>query len=218
MPIAAGSMNQQVQFLRRAAGSYQPLGAVQWARLQFERAATISVVGVPFQGRGGKLTVRSCDVTRGLTIGDRLRMDGEEFAITIRKADEVATDDVHLEIETAPTPALYAAEMERRGEVVSLRRRKPNSIPAAFEPEIDVRAIVTGYAPSELVGGINQGDSRVILLAADVAAGGFPLPITSTNGIDVVWINGRQRTIKSVDDNTHRIAGVLLAYDCTVRG
>ena len=130
MPIAAGSMNQRVQFLRRIAGSYQPLGSVQWARLQFERAVTISVVGVPFQGRGGKLTVRSCDVTRGLTTGDRLRMDGEEFAITIRKAAEVAVDDVHLEIESAPTPALYAAEMERRGEVVSLRRSTPNSTPA----------------------------------------------------------------------------------------
>lgn len=217
MPIAAGSMNQRVQFLRRIAGSYQPLGSVQWARLQFERAVTISVVGVPFQGRGGKLTVRSCDVTRGLTTGDRLRMDGEEFAITIRKAAEVAVDDVHLEIESAPTPALYASEMERRGEVVSLRRSTPNSTPTSYDAQIDVRAIVTGYAPSELVGGINQGDSRVILLAADVAAGGFPAPI-ETGGLDTVWINGLQRTFKSVDDNTHRIAGVLLAYDCTVRG
>lgn len=218
MPIAAGSMNQQVQFLRRVSGVFQPLGPVQWARLQFERHAIVSVVGVELQGRSGRLTVRSNDISRSLTIGDRLSMDGEEFSIRIRKSEEVATDDVNLEIESAPTPGLYAAEMERRGEVVSLRRRKPNSIPAAFEPEVDVRSIVTGYAPSELVGGINQGDSRVILLAEDVAAGGFPLPITSTNGIDVVWINGRQRTIKSVDEYTHRIAGVLLAYDCTVRG
>lgn len=217
MPIAAGSMNQQVQFLRRKDSSFQPLGPVQWGRLEYERAATISVVGVPFQGRGGRLTVRACDLTRGLTIGDRLLLDGDEFAITIRKVEEIATDDVHLEIESAPTPALYASEMERRGEVVSLRRRKANSNPPAFDAQIDVRAIVTGYAPSELVGGINQGDSRVILLAPDVAAGGFPLPI-KTGGTDTVLINGLQRTFKSVDDNTHRIAGVLLAYDCTVRG
>ncbi|MCJ2019603.1 hypothetical protein MKK84_19555 [Methylobacterium sp. E-065] len=218
MPIAAGSMNQQVQLLRRVAGAYQPLGPVQWGRLQFERAAIVSVVGVPLQGRGGRLTVRSCDLTRSLTTSDRLRLDGEEFAITIRKAEEVATDDVHLEIESAPTTALYANEMERRGEVVSLRRRKANSSPPTFDAQINVRAIVTGYAPSELVGGINQGDSRVILLAADVATGGFPVPFLTNNGLDVVWINGRQRTIKNVDDNTHRIAGVLLAYDCTVRG
>ncbi|KNY21795.1 hypothetical protein AKJ13_15515 [Methylobacterium sp. ARG-1] len=100
---------------------------------------------------------------------------------------------------------------------MSLRRSTPNSTPTSYDAEIDVRAIVTGYAPSELVGGINQGDSRVILLAADVAAGGFPAPI-ETGGLDTVWINGLQRTFKSVDDNTHRIAGVLLAYDCTVRG
>lgn len=217
MPVPAGPLNQQVQFLRRSAGAFQPLGPWQWGRLQFERAATISIVGVPLQGRGGRLTVRSSEVTRGLTIGDRVRLNGEDFAITIRKTDEVQTDDVNLEIESAPTPALYAAEMDRRGEVVSLRRRKANSVPVAYEPQIDVRAIVTGYAPSELVGGIIQGDSRVILLAEDVAAGGFPLPI-KTGGTDTVWINGLQRTFKSVDDNTHRVAGVLLAYDCTVRG
>ena len=66
-------MNQQVELLRRVAGVYQPLGPVQWGRLQFERAATVTVVGVPFQGRGGRLTVRSCDLTRGLTTSDRLR-------------------------------------------------------------------------------------------------------------------------------------------------
>jgi hypothetical protein len=217
MPVAAGPLNQQVQFLRRSAGTFQPLGPWQWGRLQFERAATISIVGMTLQGRGGRLTVRSSEVTRGLTTGDRVRLNGEDFAITIRKTDEVQTDDVNLEIESAPTPALYAAEMERRGEVVSLRRRKANSVPTAYEPQIDVWAIVTGYAPSELVGGIIQGDSRVILLAEDVTAGGFPLPI-KTGGTDTVWINGLQRTFKSVDDNTHRVAGVLLAYDCTVRG
>ncbi|MHB2205066.1 hypothetical protein [Methylobacterium sp. CM6257] len=214
MPIAAGSMNQQVQFLRRAAGSYQPLGPMQWGRLQYERAAIITVVGVPFQGRGGRLTVRGCDLTRGLTIGDRLRMDGEEFAITIRKAEEVSTDDVHLEIESAPTPALYAREVDRRGEIVTVRRIQAGSAP---QIDVPVRAIITGYTPEELSGGVQQGDSRVILLAADLLSSALSLPLRAGSSDRVVF-GGRVRMLQKVDDNTHRIAGVQLAYDCTVRG
>ncbi|WCS27792.1 hypothetical protein LOK46_13510 [Methylobacterium sp. NMS14P] len=218
MPIAAaGTLNQRIQFLRRGAGGFAAIGPVQWGRLEFERALTVNVVGVTLQGRGGKLTVRACDLTRGLKVGDRCELDGDVFTITIRKAPEVDLDDVHLEIESAPTPALYAEEIDRRGEVIKLQRRRANSNPVAYEPQIDVRAIVTGYAPSELVGGITQGDSRVILLAADLVAGGFPLPI-QTGGLDSVVIGGRQRTFRMVDDNSHRVAGALLAYDCTVRG
>jgi len=217
MIAAAGTLNQRVQFLRRGAGGFAALGNVQWARLEFERAVTVNVVGVTLQGRGGKLTVRACDLTHGLKVGDRCELDGDVFTITIRKAAEVDLDDVHLEIESAPTSALYADEIDRRGEVIQLRRRKANSNPVAYDQQINVRAIVTGYAPSELVGGIIQGDSRVILLAADVEAGGFPLPI-QTGGLDSLLIGGRQRTFKAIDDNTHRVAGTLLAYDCTVKG
>ncbi len=51
------------------------------------------------------------------------------------------------------------------------------------------QAIVTGYAPSELVGGIIQGDSRVILLAEDVAAGASRSR-SRTAAPTTVWING----------------------------
>ncbi|MBP1179973.1 hypothetical protein [Methylobacterium sp. PvR107] len=217
MIAAAGTLNQRVQFLRRSAGTYGAISDVQWGRLEYERAVTVSIVGVTLQGRGGRLTVRSCDLTRGLKVGDRCELDGDVFTITIRKASAVNADDVHLEIESAPTADLYAREIDRRGEVVSLRRRKPNSVPPTYDAQIDVRAIVTGYAPSELIGGITQGDSRVIMLAKDVVAGGFPLPF-KVSSTDVVFVNGVQRTLKAIDDNTHRVAGELLAYDCTVRG
>lgn len=211
MPIAAGSMNQHVQFLRRSAGTYQPLGPVQRGRLQFERAATISVVGVPFQGRGGKLTVRDCELTRSLTIGDRLRMDGEEFAITIRKAEEVATDDVHLEIESAPTPALYAAEFDRRGDVVTLQRK----LDAGAYARADVRALVKGFQPNELVGGLDQGDRQIWALAADAVAANWPIPPVKG---DKIRVRGNALIIQSVDADSHREGGVLNAYYIIARG
>ncbi|GJE14012.1 hypothetical protein [Methylobacterium longum] len=211
MPIAAGSMNQQVQFLRRTAGTYQPLGPVQWARLQFERANTINSAGVPLQGRSGRLTVRSCDLTRGLTVGDRLRMEGDEFAITIRKAEEIATDDVHLEIESAPTPALYAAEFDRRGDMVTLQRK----LDAGAYARADVRAIVKGFQPNELVGDLDQGDRQVWILAADAVAAGWPVPPVKG---DKIKVRGNALVVQSVDADSHREGGVLNAYYIIARG
>lgn len=116
------------------------------------------------------------------------------------------------------TPALaalaYRRQLGKHGEDVILRR--VNAAPA--EPtEVTVRARVTGYAPHELVGGVQQGDRKVVLLAEDVAAADFPEPIRP-GGKDKIVVDGRVLNIEVVDDHTRSVDGVLIAYELAVRG
>jgi hypothetical protein len=99
--------------------------------------------------------------------------------------------------------AQYRELIASDGETVRLRRGST---------DYEVRARVTGFTPEEIAAGINQGSRRIIALAEDVEASGFPLPIRS--GSDAVMIrSGAQRlTINDVDDSTRRVGGVLIAY------
>jgi hypothetical protein len=72
-----------------------------------------------------------------------------------------------------------------------------------------------GYIPSELIGTINQGDRRVIILVDDLETRQFPIPVTKN---DKMVVRGKEINIESVDDNTRRINGELIAYDIQARG
>jgi hypothetical protein len=115
------------------------------------------------------------------------------------------------------TPASARAKWRRRihkdGETVTLRRVVPNATPI----ERQVKARVMGYAPEELIGGINQGDRKVFILAEDVEEVGFPVPLR-TGGGDQIVVRNRAMTIQVIDDNTHRIRGVLIAYEIRISG
>ncbi len=74
------------------------------------------------------------------------------------------------------------------------------------------QARVMGFTPKELVGSIVQGDRKVIMLVDTLGA---VLPITT---FDQLVIRGREVSIKSVDDNTRRIAGVLIALEIHAAG
>lgn len=213
MPAAAGAMNERVQLLRRSGDTFSWLGPWQWGSYQFERTSNIQVGTLAMQGKSGRLTIRGGAVADNLRSSDRVEMGGEQYAISMIRRKATSTDDTMLEIELAPTPNVYEAEMTRRGENITLLRVVPNA-PAI---EVTVRAIVTGYTPNELTGGIMQGDRRVYVLASDVVASGFPLPIQSGKS-DRLRIRGRLLAIQSIDDNTHRIAGELCAYEITARG
>lgn len=97
------------------------------------------------------------------------------------------------------------------GETITLRR--------VGSPSIDrsVRARVTGFAPEELVGGVNQGQRKVIVLAEDVETSGFPLPIKS-GANDRVVVGGKPMMVDHVDEHTARLGGVQLAYLITATG
>ena len=99
--------------------------------------------------------------------------------------------------------ALYARHIAEDGETITLRRGAS---------DISVRARVVGYQAEELVGGIVQGDRKVIALADDVT---FDPPLRRG---DKAVIRNRVMNIEFVDDSTRRVGGVLVAYELTVRG
>lgn len=104
---------------------------------------------------------------------------------------------------------MYDRQM-RNGETVTLVR------PGSPDITASVRAKVSGYLPSDLVGDIQQGVRAFIVPAADVEQSGFPVPFVAKR--DSIRWNGRDMVIDSVDDGTRRLAGVLLAYELKVVG
>ena len=205
-------MNQQVQFLRRVAGEYQAYGDWQWAAYGFERATTISYGGLQLWGKSGRLTVRNGELASTLKTSDRVRMGDAVLQITTVKTPARTDDDLDIEVQSALTPDLYEEAMDGRGDLITLRR-----LGQGAPIDAQVRAIVTGFQPDEISGGIVQGDRRVFLFGPDVAAAAFPVPIKN-GGIDRLVIRGKTLAIQSVDDSTHRVGGELLAYDIQARG
>jgi hypothetical protein len=76
-----------------------------------------------------------------------------------------------------------------------------------------VRARVVDFSPDQLVGAIVQGDRKLIMLAADVVG----VELTATQNCKVV-VRGKELQVKSVDDNTRRVQGDLIAYEIVVGG
>lgn len=75
------------------------------------------------------------------------------------------------------TPADCIADLDSQlaayGETVELRRLTagPNGVQIPFS--VSCRAFVRGYKPAELVGGITQQDSKVILSPSEIIAAGW---------------------------------------------
>lgn len=103
----------------------------------------------------------------------------------------------------------YARALGDHGERVGLRRYGSGAASAD-----DLRARVRGFTAQELASGLDQGSRKVILLAEDVEASGFP----TLRKNDLLVVRGAEKSIESVDDSTRRIAGVLIAYELTVMG
>lgn len=108
--------------------------------------------------------------------------------------------------------ASYSRALALAGETVTLRR--VNASPAA-PTDHQVRARVVGYQPEELVGGIQIGDRKVILLAEDVPGSFLPFLL---GGRDKIVVRGKALNVESVDDSTRRVAGELIAYELRVKG
>lgn len=117
--------------------------------------------------------------------------------------------------------ASHRAMIEQSGETIIVRRWRV--IDGEYSKvEASIFARVMGYNPTQVIGAITQGDIRVIALndpAATVPAGMVPLstllPLLNT---DKLVIRGEEKAIKGVDDNTRRIAGVLIALDIHAEG
>lgn len=125
----------------------------------------------------------------------------------------------------------YRAAFEGRGpESVRLRRYLPDT-DGEFRAVTSspLSAVLTSYQPDHLAGLIQQGGSLVILLAEDVARatkecppGSDPEPWFMTPPIlradKIVLESGAELAVEAIDSRTRRLAGVLLAYELTVKG
>lgn len=103
----------------------------------------------------------------------------------------------------------YRRMLARYGETITLRTFTGSGA-TRVGTDVSVRARVRDYAPAELVGGLQQGDREVIVLAEDV-------PTAPRKG-DQVVVRGRTLNIQAVDDSTRRDGSTLLAYVLTARG
>lgn len=86
----------------------------------------------------------------------------------------------------------------RIGETVTLRRRIGTS--STFV-DVACRAVVRGYNPRELIGGIAQKDSKVIISPAEIEASGWPGAAggtTTPRKGDFVVIQGTSRAVEVV--------------------
>lgn len=65
------------------------------------------------------------------------------------------------------TPADVQRMIAEKGETITLRRGDP---PGNVDVDVAVKARVVGFEPHELVGDIKQGDRRVVIGHAEIAA------------------------------------------------
>lgn len=79
-----------------------------------------------------------------------------------------------------------------------------------------VHAWVTEFVPADVAAGVQQGRRRAIVLASDVLASGFPLPILVKQD-RLIW-GTKTNAITKVDDATRRVQSVLIAYELDLEG
>lgn len=219
--IAAGDLNRKVTFRRRKVmpnaprhlrEGWEAIG-LAWASWKEERAREITVGSFRLWARGGILTLREDSFSKALTCSEQVVVDGEVFNLIGRVLQPAPDGSIKFQAQSAPSPALYEQEMNRGGELVTVRRIVPNANPV----ECEARALVSGYTADELAGGVKQGMRSVLLLAADLAGGSFPLPLRM-DSVDRIVTRDRSLVVMSVDDNTHRFAGELNAYEIKAKG
>lgn len=112
--------------------------------------------------------------------------------------------------------AQYRDLMQRRGELLGLRRVTGTVSQVYFQ--IEVLAVPAMYDPRTLVGATKEGRTDLIVLADDVFAAQFPVPLRTGDKAVLGGAGGKVVNIEKVDDNSRRVAGELIAYVLTVQG
>lgn len=115
----------------------------------------------------------------------------------------------------AAAKAAYRRALPGVGETVTIRRYSGVGNARAVAASAEVRARVVAGDGLQLVGQVQETRRKVIILAEDLAAAAVTLPLRPT---DRLAIRGEEVGIVSIDDNTRRVAGELIAYELTVRG
>jgi len=114
------------------------------------------------------------------------------------------------------TPAAAISMLDRQirehGQNIVLRRPVANG--AAIERP--ARAFVRGYRPDELTGGLQQGDTQVVLSPTGMPAEFADADATRLRKLDRIIFDGRTRTVKFVEPV--RVGGALVRLNVTVEG
>lgn len=111
--------------------------------------------------------------------------------------------------------SMHRRAIDASGETIVIRRYTGKG-PDRPRFDTEVRARVMGYEMDAVVGSIQQGDRKVIVLAGDLEDAQFAFPIVPLS--DKAVVRGKELTIKAVDDSTRRVQGVLVAYELQVGG
>jgi len=111
------------------------------------------------------------------------------------------------------TAATEIAKLDRQlaknGQTVKLRDKSASN----GDNDKPVRAFVRGYQPEELSGGIQQGDSTMILSPTGLAASGFVGPLKR---LDRVTVAGKIQIIQVANPVT--MNDVIVRWECWLRG
>jgi hypothetical protein len=110
-----------------------------------------------------------------------------------------------------PRIATIYDAISRVGETVILRRLAGTTVQIPLD--VTLKAVVRGYGPEELVGGIQQGDKKVILSQVDMENSQWCWPVKPQ---DRVIIEGRPTVVQSVDKR--KISEDTAMYVLQVRG
>jgi hypothetical protein len=97
------------------------------------------------------------------------------------------------------------------GEDIAIRRFTGSGSPRPHTDTTTRARVIGGNAP-DLVGQITQATSKVIALVDNLSS---ILPLTTN---DKAVIRGKEWAIKSIDDDTRRVGGVLIAIELEVIG
>lgn len=224
MSVPAGLLNKRVKLLRRPAmptsltgvrGEFEPFedAGDHWAGYRPRGTTDVRIGGLTLAAVTGVLTVRDNPTTRMLGPASRVEIDGDMFEILGEQMAEVRDGALRFDVRSAPTKARYAREMDTKGDAVVVRR----VLTGGATQDGIARAMVEGYQPNEIAGGIQYGERRVILFANDLIEQNWPVPPRVN---DRILIQGGTRSLNilTVDDETHRFAGELFAYEIRAAG
>lgn len=104
-------------------------------------------------------------------------------------------------------PGAVRNMLARNGRAMTLRRRVGTT--ASFT-EADALGVLRAFSPEQLVGGVMQGDARVILDAAPLAA------LAPPRKGDFIVVDGRTWSVQGA--HARMVGDDIAAYECWVRG
>ncbi|MGH6836545.1 MAG: hypothetical protein ACREC9_13615 [Methylocella sp.] len=122
--------------------------------------------------------------------------------------------------------AAYRRMINQLGQSVQMQRLT-GAAPSVTTFSVTVTAIVRAYAPDRVapaqegysasaIGGITQTDRIVLIMAPDLAAAGFPLPVAKNDKV-ILSTTGEKLDVTRVDGEKRSQAGCIEVFGAGVQ-